>query len=154
MKLDDIKQSITLKGKGLKVPIIYEENSVVKRPYYIIEVIDYSKEFTGIHQELKSISFDIWYYPKDKLGKNKMEIISALEKLDDNFEIVDDLGYYRGKKILKVGDRYLTITNSKLREVDDIGHYTFDLEFYDLYGTPYPYELMEELNLRFKGDDE
>ena len=150
MKLEDIRKSITLKGKGLKVPFYYENISETKRPFYFIEIIDYSKEFTGIHQELKSISFDILYFPKDKIGNSRMEIISAMEKLDDNFEIVDDLGYYRGKKILKVDDRYLTITNSKIKEVDGIGHYTFDLEFYDIYGTPYPYELMEKLELELK----
>jgi len=150
MKLEDIRKAITVKGKGLKVPFYYENISNIKRPCYFIDVIDYEKEFYGIHQELKSISFDILYFPKDKLEANRMETIGALEKLDDNFEINDELGYYRGKKILNVGDRYLTITNSKLKEVDSVGHYTFDLEFYDNYGNPYPYELMKELELKLK----
>jgi len=150
MRLEDIRRAITEKGKTLKTPFYYENVSAVKRPYYFIEIVDYGKEFHGIHQELVSITFDIIYHPKDAINFSRMEIISAMEKLDDNFEIVDDLGIYRGKKILNVGDRYLTIKNSKITEVDGIGHYMFDLEFFDLYGTPYPYELMKELELEMK----
>lgn len=160
MKLEDIRKAITEKGKGLNIPFYYENINKIKRPCYFIELVDYSKEFYGEHKELKSITFDVLYFPADKTNYKRMEIINAMEKLDDNFEITDELIYHRGQKIIRVpedenrfNDRYLTVKNSKIKEVDGIGHYIFDIDFFDLYGIPYLYELMEELKLEFKGDD-
>ena len=47
-------------------------------------------------------------------------------------------------------DRYLTLRNTDITIVDRVGHYVFTLSLYDLYGKPYDYELMNDLELRFK----
>jgi len=70
------------------------------------------------------------------------EILENLENLDDAFEI-------EGKKVLHVLDRHLTLRNTDINIVDRVGHYVFTLSLYDLYGKPYDYELMKDLELRF-----
>ena len=85
------------------------------------------------------------YFSKNKEGNNS-ETITALENLDDNFEVV-------GNKILsvlfedKTENRYLTLKNVKMHIVDNIGHYEFSIELFDRYGKPIDYELMQELKL-------
>ena len=95
--------------------------------------------------------FVIIYIPEKQEG-NTTEIYSALEDLDNNFEVA-------GNKILVVTDeqgekRHLTMKNVMMHEVDELGHYQFSIELYDRYGKPIDYELMQELHLNFnKGDD-
>ena len=55
-----------------------------------------------------------------------------------------------GKKVLHVLNRFLTLRNTDIKIVDRVGHYVFILSLYDLYGKPYDYELMKDLELRFK----
>ena len=104
-------------------------NSINKlsRPAYFIQVIDYKKEFFANYRERIFISIDITYIPEN-VENNKAEIYNALDDLDDMFEV-------RGNKILKVKDRCLTLKNESTKIVDGLGHYIFDLDLFDVYGT-------------------
>ena len=57
-----------------------------------------------------------------------MEVYKALDELDNMFET-------KGNKILKVKDRCLTLKNERTKVVDGLGHYMFDLDLFDVYGT-------------------
>nr|DAR79759.1 MAG TPA: tail completion protein [Caudoviricetes sp.] len=99
----------------------------LERPAYFIQVIDYKKEFFANYKERIFISIDITYIPEND-ENNKAEIYNALDKLNNMFEV-------RGNKILKVKDRCLTLKNESTKIVDGLGHYIFDLDLFDAYGT-------------------
>ncbi len=94
IKYEDIRKALTSKIKELGLSVYYEDITKIKRPCYFIDLIDYLKEFNSNYRELKQLDFDIMYFPKDKEGNNS-ETITALENLDDNFEVL-------GNKILSV----------------------------------------------------
>ncbi len=54
-----------------------------------------------------------------------------------------------GLKIIKVLDRALHLKDQNTKIVDKIGHYMFDLDFYDDYGTRPNSPLMAELEVKF-----
>lgn len=145
IKYEDIRKALTSKIKELGLSVYYEDITKIKRPCYFIDLIDYLKDFRGNYKELKQLDFDIMYFSKNKEGNNS-ETITALENLDDNFEVV-------GNKILsvlfedKTENRYLTLKNTRMHIVDNVGHYEFSIELFDRYGKPIDYELMQELKL-------
>ena len=145
MRYEDIRKALTSKIKELGLSVYYEDITKIKRPCYFIDLIDYLKEFNSNYRELKQLDFDIMFFPKNKEGNNS-ETITALENLDDNFEVL-------GNKILsvlfedKTENRYLTLKNVKMHIVDNVGHYEFSIELFDRYGKPIDYELMQELKL-------
>lgn len=145
IKYEDIRKALTSKIKELGLSVYYEDITKIKRPCYFIDLIDYLKDFRGNYRELKQLDFDIMYFSKNKEGNNS-ETITALENLDDNFEVV-------GNKILsvlfeaKTENRYLTLKNTRMHIVDNVGHYEFSIELFDRYGKPIDYELMQELKL-------
>ena len=147
MRYEDIRKALTSTIGKLGLSVYYEKKKKIKRPCYFIDLIDYLKEFNSNYRELKQLDFDIMYFPKDKEGNNS-ETITALENLDDNFEVL-------GNKILsvlfedKTENRYLTLKNVKMHIVDNVGHYEFSIELFDRYGKPIDYELMQELYLDF-----
>ena len=99
----------------------------LERPAYFIQVIDYKKEFFANYKERIFISIDITYIPEND-ENNKAEIYNALDKLNNMFEV-------RGNKILKVKDRCLTLKKESTKIVDGLGHYIFDLDLFNVYGT-------------------
>lgn len=145
IKYEDIRKALTSKIKELGLSVYYEDITKIKRPCYFIDLIDYLKDFRGNYRELKQLDFDIMYFSKNNEGNNS-ETITALENLDDNFEVV-------GNKILsvlfedKTENRYLTLKNTRMHIVDNVGHYEFSIELFDRYGKPIDYELMQELKL-------
>lgn len=145
IKYEDIRKALTSTIKKLGLSVYYEDITKIKRPCYYIDLIDYLKDFRGNHRELKQLDFDILYFPRNKEGNNS-EIIEALENLDNNFEVV-------GNKILsvlfedKTENRYLTLKDTRMHIVDNIGHYEFSIELFDRYGKPIDYGLMQELKL-------
>ena len=145
IKYSDLRKALTSKIKELGLSIYYEDITKIKRPCYYIDLVDYLKDFRGNYRELKQLDFDIMYFSKNKEGNNS-ETITALENLDDNFEVV-------GNKILsvlfedKTENRYLTLKNTRMHIVDNVGHYEFSIELFDRYGKPIDYELMQELKL-------
>ena len=150
MRYEDIRKALTSKIKELGLSVYYEDITKIKRPCYYIDLIDYLKEFNSNYRELKQLDFDIMFFPKNKEGNNS-ETITALENLDDNFEVL-------GNKILsvlfedKTENRYLTLKNVKMHIVDNVGHYEFSIELFDRYGKPIDYELMQELKLEVNNE--
>ena len=145
IKYEDIRKALASKIKELGLDVYHEDITQITRPCYFIELIDYLKEFRGNYRELKQIDFDIMYFSKNAEGNNS-ETMEALEKLDNNFEVL-------GNKILKIlftdktENRYLTLKNVRLHIKDNIGHYEFSIDLYDKYGNPIDYGLMQELKL-------
>ena len=150
MKYEDIRKALTSTIGKLGLSVYYEDITKIKRPCYFIDLVDYLKDFRGNCRELKQLDFDIMYFSKNKEGNNS-ETITALENLDDNFEVV-------GNKILsvlfedKTENRYLTLKNVKMHIVDNVGHYEFSIELFDRYGKPIDYELMQELKLEVNNE--
>ena len=101
--------------------------NVLTRPCYYIQVIDYKNEFFANYKNRIFISIDIVYIPEND-ENNTMEVYKALDELDNMFET-------KGNKILKVKDRCLTLKNEHTKMVDGLGHYIFDLDLFDVYGT-------------------
>ena len=150
MKYEDIRKDLISTIGRLGLSVYYEDITKIKRPCYFIDLIDYLKEFNSNYRELKQLDFDIMFFPKNKEGNNS-ETITALENLDDNFEVL-------GNKILsvlfedKTENRYLTLKNVKMHIVDNVGHYEFSIELFDRYGKPIDYELMQELKLEVNNE--
>ena len=101
--------------------------NALTKPCYYIQVIDYKNEFFANYKKRIFISVDIMYIPEND-ENNTMEVYKALDELDNMFEI-------KGNKILKVKDRCLTLKNEHTKMVDGLGHYIFDLDLFDVYGT-------------------
>ena len=101
--------------------------NALARPCYYIQVINYKNEFFANYKKRIFISVDIMYIPEND-ENNTMEIYKALDELDNMFET-------KGNKILKVKDRCLTLKNERTKVVDGLGHYMFDLDLFDVYGT-------------------
>ena len=94
--------------------------NALTRPCYYIQVIDYKNEFFANYKKR------IFIPENDE--NNTMEVYKALDELDNMFET-------KGNKILKVKDRCLTLKNERTKMVDGLGHYIFDLDLFDVYGT-------------------
>ena len=101
--------------------------NALTKPCYYIQVIDYKNEFFANYKKRIFISLDIIYIPEND-ENNTMEVYKALDELDNMFET-------KGNKILKVKDRCLTLKNEHTKMVDGLGHYIFDLDLFDVYGT-------------------
>lgn len=112
----------------------------LSKPSYFIQVIDYKKEFFSNNKERIFISIDIMYIPEND-ENNKIEIYNALDDLNNMFEI-------KGNKVLKVKERYLTLKNEQIKIVDGLGHYIFDLEFFDTYGEIPNYSMMGDIKIK------
>ena len=101
--------------------------NALARPCYYIQVINYKNEFFANYKKRIFISVDIMYIPEND-ENNTMEVYKVLDELDNMFET-------KGNKILKVKDRCLTLKNEHTKMVDGLGHYIFDLDLFDVYGT-------------------
>lgn len=101
--------------------------NALTRPCYYIQVIEYKNEFFANYKKRIFISVDIIYIPEND-ENNTMKVYKALDELDNMFET-------KGNKILKVKDRCLTLKNEHTKMVDGLGHYIFDLDLFDVYGT-------------------
>lgn len=142
MKVIDIRKAIVKKVAELGIDVEYENINKVNRPCYFIDLLTYSKEWDSNYRELKTLNYDIMYFPKKKEGNNT-ETWEALENVDNHFEVF-------GNKILPVLDRRLTMADTNMHIVDTVGHYEFSISLFDQYGKPYDYELMQELEVKFK----
>ena len=150
MKYSDIKGALITTISKLGLPVFYEDINKIKRPCYYIDLISYQKDFRGNYRELKQLDFDIMYFSSDKEGNNS-ETIEALENLDNNFEVA-------GNKILsilfedKFLNRYLTLKDTRINIVDNVGHYEFYIDLFDMYGKPVDYQLAQELKLEVNNE--
>ena len=145
MKYSDIKGALITTISKLGLPVFYEDINKIKRPCYYIQ-----KDFRSNYREFKQLDFDIMYFSSDKEGNNS-ETIEALENLDNNFEVA-------GNKILSILfkdkslNRYLTLKDTRINIVDNVGHYEFYIDLFDRYGKPIDYQLMQELNLEVNNE--
>lgn len=142
MKVTDIRKAITKKLSELGLKVEYKNINKIDRPCYFVDLLTYSKEWDSNYRELKTLNYDIMYFPKSKEGNNT-ETWEALENIDNHFEVT-------GNKILSILDRRLTMTDTNMHIVDTVGHYEFSISLFDQYGKPYDYELMQELEVKFK----
>lgn len=142
MKVIDIRKAITKKLSELGLKVEYKNINKIDRPCYFVDLLTYSKEWDSNYRELKTLNYDIMYFPKSKEGNNT-ETWEALENIDNHFEVT-------GNKILSILDRRLTMTDTNMHIVDTVGHYEFSISLFDQYGKPYDYELMQELEVKFK----
>ena len=142
MKVIDIRKAITKKLSELGLKVEYKNINKIDRPCYFVDLLTYSKEWDSNYRELKTLNYDIMYFPKSKEGNNT-ETWEALENIDNHFEVF-------GNKILSILDRKLTMTDTNMHIVDTVGHYEFSISLFDQYGKPYDYELMQELEVNFK----
>lgn len=142
MKVVDIRKAIVKKLAELGIDVEYENINKIERPCYFVDLLTYSKEWDSNYRELKTLNYDIMYFPKSKDGNNT-ETWEALENIDNHFEVT-------GNKILSILDRKLTMTDTNMHIVDTVGHYEFSISLFDQYGKPYDYELMQELEVKFK----
>lgn len=154
MRWEDIKNSITytMKRNIPNANIYFEEIDNPIFPYFFIDLVDYKKEFNTTHREWKSIILEIRYHPEQHGKNTRSDIIGSLEILDMAFE-------FRGNKVLHTKriedkeikeERWLTLLDTDMTVIDKVGHYVFTLNLFDLYGKPYDYELMKDLELQFK----
>lgn len=142
MKILDIRNAITKKLSSNGNRVYYENIDKVKKPCFFINLVTYNKEFNTFYRERKKITFDLLYFPANEKMVNT-EIINALEEIDEQFEI-------GGTKTLRVQDRSLNLKNTFINITDQVGHYIFDIELFDIYGKPIDYELMQELHYKTK----
>lgn len=142
MKVVDIRKAIVKKLAELGIDVEYENINKIDRPCYFVDLLTYYKEWDSNYRELKTLNYDIMYFPKSKDGNNT-ETWEALENVDNHFEVF-------GNKILPVLDRRLTMADTNMHIVDTVGHYEFSISLFDQYGKPYDYELMQELEVNFK----
>ena len=117
INLIDIQNAITLRLKN-KFPeyIIYvEENKKeIETPSFFVEVRPLlTDQFTKYKKKL--INIDIMYFSKDE---NKRENLIMSELLEELFYL-----------ILRVKERRLHIKNINIKEVKDILHCSFSLDF-------------------------
>ena len=150
MKYSDIKGALITTISKLGLPVFYEDINKIIRPCYYIDLISYQKDFRNNYREFKQLDFDIMYFSSDKEGNNS-ETIEALENLDNNFEVA-------GNKILSILfedkslNRYLTLKDTRINIVDNVGHYEFYIDLFDVYGKPVDYQLMQELKLEVNNE--
>lgn len=150
IKYSDIKGALIATISKLGLPVFYEDINKIRRPCYYIDLVNYQKDFRSNYREFKQLDFDIMYFSSDKEGNNS-ETIEALENLDNNFEVA-------GNKILSILfedkslNRYLTLKDTRINIVDNVGHYEFYIDLFDVYGKPVDYQLMQELKLEVNNE--
>ncbi len=141
MRISDVRKAIsTLLYDKLKIAVNVEWVEGLEGPTLTLEMIENRNTTLGVDRVLKEISWVIKYYPNSNFSANK----EIQEKLDD-IDLVFDM---KGKKILKVLDRYVTLMNTTTRIVDNIGNFVFDTEIVVGYGEQEIFKKMERLEIR------
>ena len=145
MTINDIINAIA-KALSSKInnEIYVEWEDTAERPSLYINCVDYKKTYASKHKELLNVTFDIIYFPTSANESRNIEILEKFEEINKCFD-------HYGKKYLKILDRAIYLNSVSTRIVDNTGHYMFDLDFYVEYGEYQTYELMQELQLNFKG---
>ncbi|WP_227854879.1 DUF6838 family protein [Clostridioides sp. ZZV14-6009] len=114
-----------------------------KEPYFFVQIIPEETQIATKRTDIKSFLVDIKYLPN--LKKKKTHLFDILNKLENIFT-----------RNIKIKDRYLTFSkkNGSI-EKDEIGNYVqflISINYYEqIYFEEEKHELMEELNMRFKG---
>lgn len=141
--LADIRKAITtaLKSKFQNIKVFFDdvENSI--DDYFYIEFTPKSKTIDDIYTE-NIIKVDIDYIlAEDKNGKiDRRKLQDSISKIDILF-----------RPVFKVKDRAFTILETSTTIVDDILHFSFELNFVDCLSDEefggIKYELMKHLEM-------
>lgn len=145
MTLADIKRHISKKLDENYT--VYTENvDKMTRPFIFVSLIDYIPTMNTAYRQQKKATIDIRYYGK---GDTVEELVNY-QDIYENLEIIDNIFESNGLKIIKVLDRTLHLKDQNTKIVDKVGHYMFDLDFYDDYGTRPVLPLMAELQVTYE----
>ncbi|MBH7983472.1 hypothetical protein RYE12_17815 [Clostridioides difficile] len=114
-----------------------------KKSCFFVQILPEEMQTATKKTDIKSFLVDIKYLPK--WGKEKTDLFDILNKLESIFT-----------RNIKVKDRYLTFSKkSGSIEKDEIGNYVqflISINYHEqIYFEEEKHELMEELNMRFKG---
>lgn len=144
--LADIRKAITtaLKSKFQSIKVFFDdvENSI--DDYFYIEFTPKSKTIDDIYTE-NIIKVDIDYIlAEDKNGKiDRRKLQDSISKIDILF-----------RPVFKVKDRAFTILETSTTIVDDILHFSFELNFVDCLSDEefggIKYELMKHLEMTWR----
>lgn len=148
MTITDVKNHLEL-SLSPKFKVYTEDIEKITRPCLFIEFVDYIPTYDSTNRQKKLITIDIQYFGKGNTistNPTKFNIMEAMEEIDLSFDVL-------GKKYLKVLDRGFYLKNQNFNIVDKIGHYMFDIDFFDHYGTEYKYDKMSKLEVEYKYND-
>ena len=144
--LADIRKAITtaLKSKFQNIKVFFDDVENSTDDYFYIEFTPKSKTIDDIYTN-KIIKIDIDYVLA--LGENKK---IDRRKLQDSISKIDILF----RPIFKVKDRTFTVLETSTTIVDEILHFSFELDFVDCLSDDefdgIKYELMQNLEMTWR----
>lgn len=144
--LADIRKAITtaLKSKFQNIKVFFDDVENSTDDYFYIEFTPKSKTIDDIYTN-KIIKIDIDYVLA--LDENKK---IDRRKLQDSISKIDILF----RPIFKVKDRTFTVLETSTTIVDEILHFSFELDFVDCLGDDefdgIKYELMQNLEMTWR----
>lgn len=144
--LADIRKSITtaLKSKFQNIKVFFDDVENSTDDYFYIEFTPKSKTIDDIYTN-KIIKIDIDYVLA--LDENKK---IDRRKLQDSISKIDILF----RPIFKVKDRTFTVLETSTTIVDEILHFSFELDFVDCLNDDefegINYELMQNLEMKWR----
>lgn len=146
MKITQIVDAVsTAIYKATNIGVFAEDIDSLNRPALQLKAIYIQKTLMGQNRQRLVIDWDLLYFPS-KQGSCNLEIYDKLDELDEAFG-------YNGYKFLKVLDRAVQMENVSHHIANNIGHYMFRTDFIVQYGTMAKYDLMEDIELVIKIDD-
>ena len=144
--LADIRKAITtaLKSKFQNIQVFFDDVETSTDDYFYIEFTPKSKTIDDIYTN-KIIKIDIDYVLA--LDENKK---IDRRKLQDSISKIDILF----RPIFKVKDRTFTVLETSTTIVDEILHFSFELDFVDCLNDDkfegINYELMQNLEMKWR----
>ena len=144
--LADIRKAITtaLKSKFQNIKVFFDDVENSTDDYFYIEFTPKSKTIDDIYTN-KIIKIDIDYVLA--LDENKK---IDRRKLQDSISKIDILF----RPIFKVKDRTFTVLETSTTSVDEILHFSFELDFVDCLNDDefegINYELMQNLEMKWR----
>lgn len=136
--LKDVKNAvIKVLREGTTIKTITGEDRLkMEYPllYVQLEPLSSATSAAGLHTD-RAILIDITY---------QQERITSNEELYEMLELLDSLI----RPILTVKDRNFTIQNADFQVTDEIGHYTFQINFTDILKEPNDEPLVEHMEIK------
>lgn len=149
----DIVNSITLALKPMECEIFLSNTNVSDGECMVVNVYRTNKTFINRDRQLNEYFFDIIHFPDTNILFDKISAMDIANKIDSCFAHETDKG-------LKVKDRFFRLQDIRIDFTPPVNnastgletHYKFKISFYDNYGQPYQYELMQELEVKYKNE--
>jgi len=121
-----------------KFPELKIQSSDVKggfnRPSFFVKLDNPSRD-TGLHTVERSMTVRILYFPESR-NDYALELMDVQDQLESAFNLN-----------ISVGDRIITIEETRAQVIDGVLEFEFDLEFTEAVEIVDDSELMEELEL-------